>query len=302
MNESSFIENEIKLWVSEKNNSYLRELEIQLETAIVNDKWKQAKKSVDPENLFLTPHFLGELAKTEEGCKVLEKHKVVPTFLSLLEKGEESNRRSAVMGLSQIASCELGLKLIENFCSLSKIVDLLFHSSSLSMRAICFIGVGLISKTKRGEHSLKQMGLEKSQFSLLALPKNLFSSSSSFFPIKEENYMGSWSQSPLYPFHPTLLPPPHEDQKNFAPEEREVLRLIVNLCNQITTDVNSLKKIHSKNGKLFSSPKILFAVFKILATYNFRSQIRKFVLNMFPSVVVSREDIVNLLYEKERKI
>jgi rapamycin-insensitive companion of mTOR len=301
LNESSFIENEIGLWVSVKNASYLRELEIQLETAIVNEKWKQSKRSFDSESLFLTPHFLGELAKTEEGCKLLEKHKVVSTFLSQMEGGEESGRRSAVMGLCQIASCELGLNLIQKHSALSKIVNLLLSSSSLSMRAICFIGVGLISKTQKGEKSLKEFGLEKSQCSLLALPSNLFSTNSLFFSIKESNYLGAWSESPLYPFD-SNTPPPHEDQKNYLPEEREVLRAIANLCNQITTDINTLKKLHSKNAKLFSSPKLLFAVFKILANYNFRSQIRKFILNLFPSVIVSLNDVTDLMYEKERKI
>eukprot|EP01091_Cochliopodium_minus_P019872 TRINITY_DN8493_c0_g1_i1.p1 TRINITY_DN8493_c0_g1~~TRINITY_DN8493_c0_g1_i1.p1 ORF type:complete len:1043 (+),score=302.66 TRINITY_DN8493_c0_g1_i1:43-3171(+) len=248
LNESSFIETELKSWVMSKNSTYLRELEQQMDGAIINDKWKQ-KRNVGEggESVYLPPHFFGELAKTEDGCKVLLSHKVVSTLLLSLSDhfngvGDELNARASVVALCQIGGCELGLELLFQYSSspllsskfpsfdpppllssspnnnsnnnenndpsgtngrknstsnktntinsntsssntprkntstinnnnnlnnnmnksvLSILVDLMYHSTSLSMRAIAFIGIGLISKTEKGEKKLEERGFEK---------------------------------------------------------------------------------------------------------------------------------------------
>ena len=294
------------MWLNGKNTVYVREMEQQLEAAIANDKWKQAKRAMENENIFLPPHFFGELAKTVDGCKKLEQHKVVTLLLDELDGkrgGEEMASRAAVMGLCQIGGCELGLELIQNKYNnvVWRIVKLILSSPSLSMRAIAFMGVGLVSRTEKGEGYLKEMGFEKSQFSLLALPSNVLSPSTDFLTVPSYSYLGSWSQFPLYPFS-SSSPPPHEDQVNYSAEEREIVRAIVGLCNQITTDIVNLKKLHTKNTKLFSTPKLLFAVLRVLATYNFRSQIRKYILNLFSNVVISISDISKMLYQKDRKL
>lgn len=73
LNQTDFIERELKVWAEEEHINYARDIEHRMAEAIFSDSYKQqTDSSLEGGVVNLPPHLFGELAKTPMGFAILK--------------------------------------------------------------------------------------------------------------------------------------------------------------------------------------------------------------------------------------
>ena len=128
----------MELWKNGLNNTYVESIERALAEAFSPAIYKH-RESDNSDGVYLPPHFFGELAKTKEGCDVLEGTSHVSDFIACLKDRSASavQQKAALWALGNIGCSKNGLKFVEK--DLKHIVQMAETSPCLSIRgyALC---------------------------------------------------------------------------------------------------------------------------------------------------------------------
>jgi len=225
----------------------------------------------------LPPHFYGELAKTADGCKVLQNSEHINEFINTMKdiSANPTERRAAIWALGNIGASRTGYQQFFTKEVLTSMVDLTETSTNLSIRGTCFYTLGMISKVEEGRWCLNSLGWESpaNLNSCISLPKDI--SRNTFLKLSNYTYEGSFAKTGeiTYPNGNTEL-------------QKEILQSITHLSNFISAESASrtLKRIKAQHPDQFASPALLYEVFKLLGTYKFRLQVRRFIYDIFGDV------------------
>lgn len=300
--EIEYTEKEMSFWNAEGNVKYAIQQELALaksmqskdkspkalEVAAIDDaqKWIDTKSV---ENVgYVTPHFFGELARTDLGYKMLADSGHFKTFHDAVKNGFTATNdlndtvkfKGAIWAVGHIGSSVNGLKLLEPMQTVEALVKLAETSSVLSVKGTSFYALGLISRTPEGAAILEDLGWESAISSRgaegLAIPTrpHLFLS----VPLWE-------TRSPHYNRIESSIFE-HED-----PDASEMLKNIGNMSNSLSANAAAkvLTKLKTDRPDLVSSPDLYARVLRITSVYHYKMTARRYLQELFDKVEVNEK-------------
>jgi len=249
----------------------------------------------------LPPHIYGEIAKTEEGCKLLRVAGHFKEFVDTIKSATKPSieKRAALWAVGQIGSSVYGWELLSETDIVTYISDQAKACQTLSMRGTCFYILGLLSRIDKGRDALSKLGWSFSPNPSVAvvIPSDV----SAFLHIPVTPFAGSWAvdkqnnfgvrEVPCKPAEGTAPPKPGpgEEKKAVVVKKtgdkmemlaEEILGHLSNLCNHVTqkNSLTDLRALHEKHRDIFRSPSLFFETFKMLTSYTYRLPARRFIL------------------------
>lgn len=165
-----YITQEMDDWFLGRNDSYVGLVEASLSRAYVD---QPRRNSFAPEDLvdmqqdlgMVPPHFYRELARTAEGCKLLEQSGHYNEFawtirdFRLDEEDHEAllKVKGCLWAVGNVGSMELGALFLDAEI-VQRIVAIAESAGVLTMRGTAFFVIGLISRSRHGLKVLRGLG------------------------------------------------------------------------------------------------------------------------------------------------
>lgn len=165
-----YISQEMDDWFLGRNDTYVTLVEASLARAYID--LATQKGTFDDELAemrgigLVPPHFYRELARTEEGCKLLRQSGHFYEFASCVREykmeEEESEALTKAKGslwaIGNVGSMELGSPFLEESEIVGNIVRIAEEAEVISMRGTACFVLGLISRSSHGYEMLKEHG------------------------------------------------------------------------------------------------------------------------------------------------
>ncbi|KAG0367283.1 hypothetical protein BGZ54_004111 [Gamsiella multidivaricata] len=229
----------------------------------------------------LTPHFYGELTRTEEGCELLREKGHFSDYARYIREHCAESKDSTVISelksilwaVGNIGSTVGGLPFLEEEDLIKYIVGMAERSKVLSLKGTCFFVLGLMCKTTQGIETLEDYGwqgiLHRDRTPRgLCLPKDL----DRFLEVPR------WDR---YREDVPRVVIPLTSEGDIV--EKEVLKATGELGNHILTNGASknLAKIKAEHPTYFADLNLYSAVLDLLSHYHFRLPVRRFILGLF---------------------
>ncbi|KAL4979869.1 Rapamycin-insensitive companion of mTOR, N-term-domain-containing protein [Aspergillus desertorum] len=291
-----YITQEMDDWFLGRNDAYVSLVEAALSRAYVD---QPRRNSLVPEDLvdlqdigLVPPHFYRELARTAEGCKLLEQSGHFYEFAATISDfrlDEEDHEtllkvKGCLWAVGNVGSMELGaaflsLELVNN------IVKVAERAEVLTMRGTAFFVLGLISRSQHGLEVLRQAGwdsaIDQKGNSLgLCLPTDF----GKLFLI----------DFPSYSRPAEAKRTSREKQKAAAldpdPVNEKILKLIADMGNTVLSKraAADLHSIKSKDPARFHQVHLFTKTLSIIESHHFRLPARRFALDLFDKSVMRR--------------
>lgn len=186
-----YITQEMDDWFLGRNDAYVALVEASILRAYMDGSISKASfnedPAVDPHEIGIAPpHFYRELARTEEGCKLLKQSGHFYEFSSTIRDfhvGEEDPEiltkvKGCMWAVGNIGSMDLGAPFLEEADVVTAIVRIAEQAEVMSMRGTACFVLGLISRTLHGFEMLAENGWEttvdpRGRSLGLCIPRNL---------------------------------------------------------------------------------------------------------------------------------
>ncbi|PYI30152.1 cytosolic regulator pianissimo [Aspergillus indologenus CBS 114.80] len=291
-----YITQEMDDWFLGRNDAYVGLVEAALSRAYVD---QPRRSSFVPEDLvdlqdigLVPPHFYRELARTAEGCKLLEHSGHFNEFawtirdFQLDEEDTEAllKVKGCLWAVGNVGSMELGAPFLESDI-VQHIVKIAESAEVLTMRGTAFFVLGLISRSRHGLKVLRDFGwdsaLDHKGNSLgLSLPTDF----NKLFLVD-------------FPSHSRTREAKRTSQERFKeatldpdPTNQKILKHIVDMGNTVLSKraANDLNNIKSKQPDRFYQPHLFRKTLNILESHHFRLPARRFALDLFDKSVLRR--------------
>ncbi|KAF9355130.1 hypothetical protein BGX26_006953 [Mortierella sp. AD094] len=291
LDDMSYIEGEMDDWFMFANRQYMIQTEVKLAKAMELQRFnpfaEDGKFENEAEQLLarakhvLTPHFYGELTRTEEGCDLLRRKGHFGEYARYIREhcaeskdpATLSDLKAILWAVGHIGSTVGGLPFLEDEDLIKYIVGMAERSKVLSLKGTCFYVLGLMCKTTQGIEILEDYGwqgiLHRDRTPRgLCLPKDL----DRFLDVPR------WNQ---YRENVPRVVIPLVTEGDIV--EKEILKATGELGNHILTNGASknLAKIKGEHPAYFTSLTLYSAVLDVLGSYHFRLPVRRFVLGLF---------------------
>jgi rapamycin-insensitive companion of mTOR len=167
-----YITQEMDDWFLGRNDTYVTLVEASLARAYIEqpnhrNTISSADDALELEDLgIVPPHFYRELARTEEGCRLLEKSGHFHDFASVVrgfeldeEDGETLTKiKGCLWAIGNVGSMELGARFLEETEIVGSIVRIAEGAEVMSLRGTAFFVLGLMSRSKHGNEMLLELG------------------------------------------------------------------------------------------------------------------------------------------------
>lgn len=309
-----YIDREMDEWFNERNQRYVVEVEVMLANffSIYRKSPSSASSAANGASASTTtstdtaagdgvvpPHFYGELAKTPEGCRILQQKGHFSEFAHFIRQhGAESSDselitklKSVLWAVGNIGSNELGLPFLEAEDVVSQIVEIAETSSVLSVRGTCFFVLGLISSTNSGAEALQDYGWQ-SVCTPLGAPMGLCIPTD----INRIVSLPRWEVSKVPDLSYLELAPPETVVVN------KIITSIANLGNSIlaANASRSLSKLKGKHKAAFKDMGVMARALELLDHFYYRVSVRRYVWELFD--VGLDEEVVRGIQEARRKL
>ncbi|ROT42079.1 hypothetical protein SODALDRAFT_267304 [Sodiomyces alkalinus F11] len=313
-----YISNEMDDWFLGRNDSYVDLIETSLAKAFFDNPDEQQGRismlgqteaeAMEPES-HLPPHFYRELARTEEGCKMLREKGHFSDFANTIrEHGMQSadpelilKVKGCMWAVGNVGSMELGAPFVESCDVVENIVKIAQEHEVMSIRGTAFFVLGLISRSVHGLEILAGCGWDsnlnrRGQSLGFCIPNDL-SKFFSFVPWKHTIAacirLPDTQKTILTPPPPVAARPPLEKGNLPPPHDKEavnetIIDLVVDLSNIILYKraISELKQIKQNNAAGFRDPKLFKRVMAMLEYNHYRLPIRRMVIELFDKSVL----------------
>lgn len=172
LDDLDYISQEMDDWFLGRNDTYVMVAEASLAQALSRNP--HARKVQHDDQLeprvygSAPPHFYRELARTEEGCKLLQAKGHFEEFVTIIRThGLEAvdaetilKVKGAIWAVGNIGSMELSAPFLEVSEAVQLIVRIAELSKVMSLRGTAFFALGLISRSIHGQEILAEQGWE----------------------------------------------------------------------------------------------------------------------------------------------
>ena len=302
LKEIDFIVPELEKWITSENIAYVDQVERRL-ASVLNRSLNRRVNSPDTpfthsfsaeDEVFVPPHFFGELSKTKEGCKLLKKSNAINKFIKTIKSPKYSHveKRAAIWALGHVASNESGWTFLEPLNVAVLLSDLVNSPADLCTRGTCFYVLGMMSALPQVRQSLAEVGWEfpEQRAARVALPVNLHHSPLFSLPDYPSTFLRCnnvelpdvmYQNGRGYYSIPVDLTDPRA----------EVLQLCQNLSNSVIREQTwrGLRRLRSKHPELFADPILLFEVWRLFEHFSFRLTPRRQLMDFFAEAVFTED-------------
>ncbi|KAJ6012110.1 hypothetical protein N7499_012920 [Penicillium canescens] len=289
-----YITQEMDDWFLGRNDTYVGLVEAALSRAYVE---QPRRGSLAPEDLvdlqdigLVPPHFYRELARTAEGCKLLEQSGHFNEFAWTIRDfrlDEEENEmllkaKGCLWAVGNVGSMELGAPFLDAEI-VERIVEIATSAGVLTMRGTAFFVLGLISRSRHGLKVLQGLGWDsgvdqKGDSLGLCLPTDF----RKLFLISFPGYNSESKRTPREKLKEATTDPDPVNQK--------ILKLIVDMGNTVLSKraASDLHGLKSKQPERFHQAHLFRKTLCILESHHFRLPARRFALDLFDKRVLRR--------------
>eukprot|EP01137_Pigoraptor_chileana_P027953 Opistho-2@11269 len=238
----------------------------------------------------LPVHYFGELAKTKDGVALIRDSGYFSTFTNALKIAPTTNDalmklKAALWAVGHIASCDLGASLVEGTTIIKDTITMCESADILSLRGTCYYVLGLMSRSKYGQDTLRENGWESTagadERSIgICLPVDM----TRLFQLKTEEYRGSWAQFMSNDFGPA---------GGRSESMSEILKLIGSLSNEVLLNASrrTLKKLKDAQPELFQDVFLFAHVSRLMGLYHYHLTTRRFVAELFADLKLTSQQI-----------
>ncbi|KAL1986846.1 hypothetical protein VTN96DRAFT_5499 [Rasamsonia emersonii] len=292
-----YITQEMDDWFLGRNDAYVALVEASLSRAYVDHP---RRNSFAPEDIVelqdigvVPPHFYRELARTAEGCKLLEQSGHFQEFSNTIREfrlDEEDPEtllkvKGCLWAVGNVGSMELGAPFLEETEIVQHIVRIAEKAEVITMRGTAFFVLGLISRSQHGLEMLIEAGwdavVDQRGDSLgLCLPRDL----SKLFTLSFPPYVRD-----------------HELERTFRekfkaatsdpdPIKQKILKSIADMGNTVLSKraASELHSLKAKHPDYFRQVDLFRKTLTILESQHFRLPARRFALDLFDKSVMRR--------------
>jgi rapamycin-insensitive companion of mTOR len=298
-----YISNEMDDWFLGRNDSYVGVIEAVLARAFADPQEESTGRMSIDEDLFeperfdndarVPPHFYRELARTNEGCKLLRDKGHFEEFAATIrEHGMQTEDLEIILkvkgclwAVGNVGSMELGAPFLEDSDVVENIVRIAESHEVMSMRGTAFFVLGLISRNLHGLEILSEYGWDSNTTSMgeslgLCIPTNL-RRLFSYTPWNHE-------KEPDIVINDLEAAACTAAKQDDDPVNQRILQLVIDLGNTVLTkrSINELAHIKQKKVPGFKQPFLFKKIMVILQSHHFRLPIRRFVVDLFDRSVM----------------
>lgn len=291
-----YITQEMDDWFLGRNDTYVALVEASLARAYMDAGLSRTMYSEDPEvmEMGLAPaHFYRELARTEEGCKLLRQSGHFYEFSSTVRDFDLEDDdfetlvkvKGSLWAIGNIGSMELGAPFLEEDDVVKTIVRIAEGAAVMSVRGTAVFALGLCSRTLHGVQMLAENGwdttIDSRGLSLgLCVPRDL-----------ERLCM---NQAPSVNMPPPLNRKDSERYKSAVtdddPLKAKILKLVVNMGNSVTYKKigQDLHVLRLRHPEVFNNVDLFRKTLTILESHHYRLLARQHILDLFDKSVMRR--------------
>ncbi|KAF2097173.1 cytosolic regulator pianissimo [Rhizodiscina lignyota] len=296
-----YISREMDDWFLGRNDSYVQTVEASLQRAMSDFSEKSNPKmpttgvdeTLEVQDYGLVPtHFYRELARTKEGCRLLEEKGHFDEFVTTIrdyEMGDDDAEtiikvKGCLWAVGNVGSMELGAPFLEKSDIIKDIVKIAEECTVMSLRGTAVFVLGLISRSLHGQEILYEYGWDgtvniRGESMGLCVPlqfDKLFSVGTLFSCYtKTSATSGGTTNS-------EVLDP--------DPITSRILRLVTDLGNTVLAKraAGDLHTIKAKKPPQFQDAEVFKKVMRILERHHFRLPVCRFVIDLFDRRVLRK--------------
>ncbi|KIV89971.1 hypothetical protein PV10_07322 [Exophiala mesophila] len=292
-----YITQEMDDWFLGRNDAYVALVEASILRAYLDGSLKTTfheDPAVEPHDIGIAPpHFYRELARTEEGCRLLLKSGHFYEFSSTIrdfhldeDDPEMLNKvKGCMWAVGNIGSMDLGAPFLEEANVVTAIVRIAEGAEVLSMRGTACFVLGLISRTLHGFEMLAENGWEttvdpRGRSLGFCIPRNLEALCLKPVPSQSAPITTTAQKEEAYRAATT-----DED-----PIKAKILKSLVELGNTVMYKKASgeLHTMKTKHPAPFADTDMFRKALAILESHHYRQQARHKILNLFSPSVMRR--------------
>ncbi|KAI8620159.1 Rapamycin-insensitive companion of mTOR, N-term-domain-containing protein, partial [Chytriomyces sp. MP71] len=265
-----YIRMEMANWIQFGIFNYVTRVELLLDEVY----FKTAQNS----SLAFPLHFYGELAKTVQGCDLLEETGHFRLFLNVILENKQDSLESVsclkacLWAVGHIGASNHGINFLADSGVLSAVTGIASDSKVLSLRGTCVYILSLIGQSSKGVELLKELGwdvLPSPQQTPVALP------------VKPWKFQGSLvvNKSPLKSLEPLDI------------IEQDILKNIGMVSNHILAKAASrnLARIRYDHPSYFTKTSLYVSVMSLLSRMHYRLTGRRFIQELFDKLAFDEE-------------
>lgn len=292
-----YITREMDDWFLGRNDSYVALVEASLARALADIPEKPPAhlafdEMPDPlEYGLVPPHFYRELARTLEGCKLLEAKGHFEEFASTIKEYCMEREdveiilkvKGCLWAVGNVGSMDLGAPFLESTDVTRFIVQIAEESEVMSLRGTAFFVLGLISRSLHGQEILIECGWDATT--------NIMGESLGFcipMDFKKLFSIKPWTASSAT--MEGLRAPAGAKNKitDSDPINARILKLVTDLGNTVLAKraANDLHSIKAKKAPGFQKTTMFHKVMAILELHHFRLPVCRFVIDLFDKNVL----------------
>ncbi|KAI5778923.1 Rapamycin-insensitive companion of mTOR, N-term-domain-containing protein [Geopyxis carbonaria] len=292
LNELDYIHREMDDWFHGRNDSYVLTVESSLSRAFADDEpLRKGFHSMDRSLAgTVPPHFYRELARTSEGCKLLQEKGHFKEFAWFIkENGQEhedheivTKVKGCLWAVGNIGSMPFGAPFLDEADIVESIIKIAETSQVLTLKGTAFFVLGLISKTMQGLEILLEYGWDGTTSTMgeslgFCVP----------FSLNKLLSVEPWQHTRNETSEinrPTAL----SETLGEDPVDTKILTTIANMSNHVKENQSTkeLVKLKSSNAARFFSPELYRQVLALMESYRYRLHVRRFVLDLFDKSVM----------------
>jgi rapamycin-insensitive companion of mTOR len=303
LDDLDYISNEMDDWFLGRNDAYVGVIEAVLARAFGEFQDESSKRMSMDEDLWepdkaegdvcVPPHFYRELARTQEGCRLLRDKGHFEEFAATIhDHGMETEDpdillklKGCLWAVGNVGSMELGASFLEETDVVEQVVRIAENHEIMSLRGTAFFVLGLISRSIHGLEILSEYGWDSNTTTMgeslgLCIPNDL-RKLFSFQPWKHEKP----SEIGLGEAQRAAIAAARRDDDIF---NQRILELVVDCGNTVLAKraIGELNVIKQKKVPGFKQPQLFRKVMTILECHHFRLPIRRFVIDLFDRSVM----------------
>ncbi|KAI5291317.1 hypothetical protein KEM54_005403 [Ascosphaera aggregata] len=281
-----YINQEMDDWFLGRNDAYVGLVEASLTRAYVDQPRRNSVTAFEDlvdisEVGVVPPHFYRELARTAEGCKLLEDSGHFLEFATTIrdfDLNEEDPEvllkvKGCLWAVGNVGSMELSAPFLEETDIVPRIVEIAEHAGVMTMRGTAFFVLGLISRSKHGLEMLMEAGWD-------AAVDQSGRSLGCCLPIDLNRLYPEQAAAQIKRYKAAATDSNHINQK--------ILGLIVDLGNSILAKraAADLHVVKTRNPEAFRDLSIFRKTLVLLDSHHYRLQTRRFALDIFDKSVM----------------
>ncbi|KAF4306455.1 HR1 repeat rho-binding protein [Botryosphaeria dothidea] len=292
-----YITREMDDWFLGRNDSYVALVEASLARALADIPEKPPAhlafdEMPDPlEYGLVPPHFYRELARTLEGCKLLEAKGHFEEFASTIKEYCMEREdveiilkvKGCLWAVGNVGSMDLGAPFLESTDVTRFIVQIAEESEVMSLRGTAFFVLGLISRSLHGQEILIECGWDATT--------NIMGESLGFcipMDFKKLFSIKPWTASSVTMEGLRASAGAKNKITDSDPINARILKLVTDLGNTVLAKraANDLHGIKAKKAPGFQKTTMFHKVMAILELHHFRLPVCRFVIDLFDKNVL----------------